>query len=464
MANYKIRCKQATPEQWVEKSPKNDAYIESWENDLLSPLVMLFHSDSENEAIADAVDALIFMNKTQVRGVYKNSENALYMYELDSDKLLVVFYAFTSNFESEDSEKQKSISSLFKTLSNPEVALEEKLNKLAGVKRSSEAIKEETLSLEDQKKNHEEILPVLNDLQEQISDISAATSKYGDFLKLQEEQKAEAEREKAHKKAAALAVGKSEKDVVNMFATLTNEKIMNRLNRTDSDFFKTYEEDFAALKKSELLKLRKQILSALTDESLCKYYCDRFKEMSLEDRIAIATQNLFNVMPFSIIPNEYDLGKRADFAIEQTRCWYSDAELLKVQKSLYDNLEKDRANLNEQIKQINVEWTKYDTAHSSLQINIYEKGTDEVEKDNPFVIDCGKAIAKIGIYTPGIFRMGFDLINAIPWYWGVSVLEIWKDAQKNSVRDNRDDANDGDQIAKQAYEAVFKQFSGTSTY
>ena len=318
---------------------------------------------------------------------------------------------------------------------------------------------EETISPEDLKVIQEEVMPAINNIQSQLSDASAGMSKFGDFLQLQEERKTEEEKENARKKAEALATGKSEKDIVNMFITLTNEKIMGQLNRSDADFFETYQEDFAAFKKADLLKTRKQILSELEDESLALYYGDKFKGFPLDDRIAMSTQNLSNVMSFDIIPNEYDLGKRADYAIEQTRQWYTDEELPKVRKQLRDELAKNRSYMDEQIKQMNEEWTKFNTARSSIQIIISEKGADKIDKDDPFVIDCGNTVATVGIYTSGIFRMGFNLMNSNPWYWDVSVMEIWDVAIKNEVRDNRDYGVDGEQIARQAYNQAVKKYA-----
>ena len=55
--------------------------------------------------------------------------------------------------------------------------------------------------------------------------------------------KEETER-KAHAKAEAQAAGKSEKDVVNMYIILTNEKKRVQLHRSAEDFYDIYEEDF----------------------------------------------------------------------------------------------------------------------------------------------------------------------------------------------------------------------------
>lgn len=280
-------------------------------------------------------------------------------------------------------------------------------------------------------------------------------SRFNNFLDVKEEQKKKEESEKARKKVQALANGKSENQTVNMFITLTNEKIIGKLLRSDAEFVEVYSEDFAGLKKPDIIKLRKQVTAEMENESFAEYCAECFNKYPLVDRIAFAAQNLNNVIPFTV---EYDLEKRIEFAIEKTSRWYSDNELSEVRKEMLEELARNRADLDAQIGSFSEAWTKFSTARPYLQIVIEDKGSEKIGSDDPFATECGSAVAKVGIFTSGLMRMGFVLINSIPWYWKASVSEIWKAALNSGIRDERSNAADGEKLAKLAYEKISAKY------
>ena len=82
----------------------------------------------------------------------------------------------------------------------------------------------------------EKVKEQMNAIGDQLEQGQAQIGKYGDYLEQKEQREKAAEEEKARLKAEALAAGKSEKDIVNMYIILTNEKKLGMLHRSADDF------------------------------------------------------------------------------------------------------------------------------------------------------------------------------------------------------------------------------------
>ena len=215
-------------------------------------------------------------------------------------------------------------------------------------------------------------------------------------------------KEKARKKAEAMAAGKSEKDIVNMYIILTNEKKLGQLHRAQDKFFEIYEEDFAALSKSEVIQTRKDMLAEMEDDSLCSYYAESFKQRSVEDRFSVSTRNLNNVS------ENPELGEKAEWAIENSKEWYTPAEYAEVRRLMDADLADTRKQLDDQLKPIDDGWTKYSTGKDSLQIVITDKaadGSDMQPNFSNFQVVIGSQLVSVQIATGGIFRMSTTVMN-----------------------------------------------------
>lgn len=363
-----------------------------------------------------------------------------------------------------------STSSAKKATSPAKAKAESDTESLAGAMGDLSAqiaeMESQELSAEDQEKL-QEIKGLMNDLGDQLAEGQAGLSKYGDYLEQKEAREKAQEEEKARKKAEAMAAGKSEKDIVNMYIILTNEKKLGQLHRAQDKFFEIYEEDFAALSKSEVIQTRKDMLAEMEDDSLCSYYAESFKQRSVEDRFSVSTRNLNNVS------ENPELGEKAEWAIENSKEWYTPAEYAEVRRLMDADLADTRKQLDDQLKPIDDGWTKYSTGKDSLQIVITNKATDGSDMQpnfSNFQVAIGSQLVSVQIATGGMFRMSTTVMNCFTWYWGVTVRDIWEAARKNELRDEREGVYNGAQLADQALNQIrtkhpaTKVTSSTSSY
>lgn len=283
-----------------------------------------------------------------------------------------------------------------------------------------------------------------------MNDLSAGQStidKYSDYLEQKEDREKAEEEEKARKKAEAMATGKSEKDIVNMYIILTNEKKLGKLLRSQDEFYEIYEEDFAALSKAEVIRIRKDMLEEMQDDSLCSYYAESFKQRSVEDRFLVSTRNLNNAS------TEPELDVKSDWAVENSKEWYRPSEYAEVRKLMDADLADTRKQLDDQIRSIDEAWTKFSTGREFLKIEISDRkadGSDLQPQYSNFQVVIGGQLAAVRIATKGIFQIGTTVMNYFTWYWGVTVRDIWETALANEIDDKREVASNGKQLANQA--------------
>ena len=299
----------------------------------------------------------------------------------------------------------------------------------------------------------------MNAIGEQLEQGQSQFGKYSDYLERQEPREKAAEAEKAQLKAEALAAGKSEKDVINMYVILTNEKKLGKLHRSADEFYEIYEEDFAALSKTEVIRTRKDILEEMEDETLCAYYVASFKQRTVKDRFVVSTRNLNNVS------TEPELAIKAKWAIDNSKEWYLDSEFAEVRRLMDADLETTRADLDSKLGPINSAWKKYATAKEFLQVVISEKSADGSDLKNDFSnfqIVIGAQLVQVQIASKGFLRLSTTVMNCFTWYWGVTVREIWEAAMKNDLYDTREGACNGSQLANQAMNQIRAKYPTTT--
>lgn len=314
---------------------------------------------------------------------------------------------------------------------------------------------------EEDRKILNEAMGTLGNLMDDLHAGQATMDKYGDYLEQKEAREKAQEEEKARRKAEALAAGKSEKDIVNMYVILTNEKKLGKLHRSQDEFCEIYEEDFAALSKAEIIKTRKDIMEEMEDEALCSYYAESFKQRSVEDRFSYSTRNINNVS------DEPDPVVKANWAVENSKEWYDPSEYSEVRKLMDADLNNIKKQLDDQFKPVEEAWMKFSTAKDYLEISVSEKAADDSDL-NPdfsmFQVVIGGQLVSVKLSTKGFFRMSTTAMNYFPFYWGVTVRDIWEAAMKNELRDEREGATNGSQLANQAMSQIRSKYPESKSY
>lgn len=292
----------------------------------------------------------------------------------------------------------------------------------------------------------DEIKKIANELGEDLAESKGVLSKYSDYLEKKTAKEKAAEEEKNRKKAEAMAKGKSEKDIVNMFVTLTNEKKLGHLHRNQNEFFEIYEDDFAALSKAEVIKLRKDMLADMDDESLCAYYTEKFKQRTVKDRFYVSTMNLKNVSEGS------NFDEIAEWSIEMTKEWYAPTEYAEVRDLMDLEVKDTRKQISDNFKVVDEGWMNFSTAKDSLQLVITSEANNTSNQPDfsNFQIEVGSQFVTVRLANKSLVRISTVIANYMPWYWSVSIRDIWEAAFKNDVYDEREGANDGNQVANQA--------------
>ena len=292
----------------------------------------------------------------------------------------------------------------------------------------------------------DEIKKIANELGEGLAESKGVLSKYSDYLEKKTAKEKAAEEEKIRKKAEAMANGKSETDIVNMFVTLTNEKKLGHLHRNQNEFFEMYEDDFAALSKAEVIKLRKDMLVDMDDESLCAYYTEKFKQRTVKDRFYVSTMNLNNASEGS------NFDEIAEWSIEMTKEWYAPTEYAEVRDLMDLEMEDTRKQISDNFKVVDEGWMHFSTAKDSLQLVITSEANNTSNQPDfsNFQIEVGSQFVTVRLANKSLVRISTVIANYMPWYWGVSTRDIWEAAFKNDVYDEREGANNGNQLANQA--------------
>lgn len=317
----------------------------------------------------------------------------------------------------------------------------------------------------DDAENLQELMDVLSNIGDQISNIAsqfaegkASLERYSDYLEQKETREKELEEEKARKKEEAMVAGKSEKDIVNMYIILTNEKKFGKTHRSQDDFYETYEEDFVSLSVDEMSETRNSLLAEIEDEFLCSYYAESFKQRSVEDRFYLSTYNLFN------LSEETEIGVAADWAIENSKEWYAPTEYDEVRRLMDVELEDTKKQIDDQFNHINEAFAKYSTAKEFLRVVIHNKeedGSDLQEQYSNFQIVIGEQLVSVNLETGGVLGMAVKVMNAFAWYWNVTVRDIWEAAIKNEIEDEREGAYNGSRLANEAIEQIRSKFPAT---
>ena len=292
----------------------------------------------------------------------------------------------------------------------------------------------------------------LSKLNQELPEVENVVNNYSRIMKQKAALEEKEAAEKSKKMALARKAGKDDKFRVDMFIAITNEILVDQKFRNDNEFYQLYHEDFASYKKAELLKLRREILSIIEDESQAEVLSESFKKRSLEERFEIATSNLFNINT-----SEIDVGKGAEFAIEHTSRWFKSNELPELRRMMKAKSDEIRSQIDGQLRPVDTAWTKYQSAKSFLYIKIEDKSDSEIIPNcSRFQVAIDRAIVTVTISTKGFASISMAIMNCLPWYWSVTVKDIWQAAMQNDIKDDRWASSDGARLARRAYNMIIE--------
>lgn len=245
--------------------------------------------------------------------------------------------------------------------------------------------------------------------------------------------------------------------IVNMYVILTNEKKLGKLRRTQKELYEIYQDDMILLAKADVAKLRKVILAEMDDETLCASYVEQFMKRPLKERFAMSTRNLFNVS------EGVELDELAAWAIENTKEWYQENEYGEVRRLMDESLAEVKENADTELSQVDSAWTRFQTAKRSLRLYLTDKEEDGSSVDldaRSFQAFIGATVVDVRLRKDGSY-ISCKAVDTIPWYWGVTVRDIWEEALKNEPLDLRDESDDDtDIIIEQAITQIREKYPG----
>lgn len=293
-----------------------------------------------------------------------------------------------------------------------------------------------------------------------LDDMKKDMDKFGNFMEQKEAKEKADQEEKARKKAEAIASSSEEYDAVKMYIILTNEKKIGKTRRNQNDFYDIFGEDFPALTKTKLIALRKRILEEMKDKEKCKGYEAEFKKRSVKERYDISTHNLYGTYP------DPDISVKSEFAIENTKEWYKASEYSKVRQLMDKDLADLKKQLDDQFDTVEPKWKRFSTARQFLRFAILDKAYDnsDVETGSScFQLILDDIIINAELATQGIFSMAATVLDVMPWYWGVSVIDVWEAAYKNKARDARTYSYDSEETALRAINEIRDKYTSNKS-
>lgn len=237
-----------------------------------------------------------------------------------------------------------------------------------------------------------------------------------------------------------------------LYIILNNENMLGMLNRRDEEFYECYAEDFPSCGKMELLRKRRQILNdSKGGFAIPKQHIDAFKARSVADRFSVSTSNLFNMDN-----SEINFDKKAEKDIARTKDFYTAGELEEVRRLMDQKLKDTRSEIDGQYDAIEPSWKRYRGARNHIKVYLVDPDTPEREADCVFQKEQDNALVMIKMAKPGMSFMVVRLINCMAWYWNVTPQQIWEQALKNGVEDQRSrTTRNASDIAQKAF---YKQF------
>lgn len=242
-------------------------------------------------------------------------------------------------------------------------------------------------------------------------------------------------KQKAAEKAAAEAkqpVPLSEIETLCLYAIADYEQ--NRGKKVFvSGIYGKYKDNtnfFKKLKQKQIARAFEEMEEAVSNNRPeVEEYERGFRALSIDERFQYITQPVFEHNYFHNYL-EQQREKYIHEALDYTRKWYDPCELIYVEKKLTKMLQDYGAEIDKKFEEQN---TTYMKDYNSIKDNLVIELRKKVIKTNKFAeIDDGeyRCELKTKVGFEGIFSVYYN--ETLPWYWGVSKAEVWKNAFRNS--------------------------------
>ena len=151
-----------------------------------------------------------------------------------------------------------------------------------------------------------------------------------------------------------------------------------------------------------------------------------------------------------------ELAEQAAWEIENTKEWYRAGEYPGVRRLMDATLGDIRLDVEDAMIKSDRSWTEFSAARRALHICLTDKSDDDSDLDptvSDFQLFIDSAVVDLCLRRDET-RNSVLVLDTFPWYWGVTVRDIWEEAFKNEPRDLRDVPIDTDLIVNRAIAQV----------
>ena len=119
-----------------------------------------------------------------------------------------------------------------------------------------------------------------------------------------------------------------------------------------------------------------------------------------------------------------------------------------------DYYEEVKKSITDILEPFEMKWLNFSTAKESLNISVHDGGKVDKSHSN-FQVEVDERLISIVLKRGGFLQTTALIGNDFPFYWGVSVEDIWKSAIDNCKRDTVDEETK--KLADEAYKHLCKR-------
>ncbi len=266
-----------------------------------------------------------------------------------------------------------------------------------------------------------ELADKLSDLSNMLSETETALESAKTFLEQREQWEEEAEAKKEQEKQDIIRLGKQPYDMAFLFFILRNDIISGHSDRSDTEFWETYEDIFPLYQKEEILAEREKMLPVLNDPTEFHKYLAVFSTAPILQK---AKRVSFKLL--SDLDEWYDKEQAIKYTIQSNKCLYTEEELLQVQKLLADKVNELRKNELRELAEFDENCCHFNNVQKAglLEIRLVDATDDELDEYNLLQCQVGQTIVKIRMYTSDN-ALAMEAYDILPWIWQVSPQQIW---------------------------------------
>lgn len=415
--------------------------IEDWDK-------MLFILTFQQEGFAKTKEYILYLianfpkSRNKLQNVFNRTVSALAAEEDDNDYLTKITDKGIDDFlncgyelvpveDNEDDDEPEEVNEAVAAANN---SIEELKAKAGDYASQIDSIDEAELT-ESQKKDYKQLKSLMGDIHGKIDESQKMVDHYSEHLKRQKEREENDKAEKIRRAIKNTTKWSRADYTVTMYIILTDEKKLGRYKRAQKEFCELYQEHFPLIAEKEIIQLRKEIYEVFDDKEVTEAYKKQFKQRSVEDRFNITTEILYNDYKIR------GIDVQSEWALANSNKWFSTAEREEVQKLMDELLEKERTDMKEQLESLDSSFVDFSICRQYLRIVIdqnYDRSYKiEPDFDNFEIKVLMSAVGHVELSrTQGMATVSLAISNSFPWFWGVTIRDIWETAFANQIVDN----------------------------